>query len=69
MSLPTKNGHFGKKNQKHTFYDHDRIYTLLCKHRVIEYWLQREQLSLEATRLFGWEVLAKACEEESPGRL
>jgi hypothetical protein len=59
-----------QKNQKHTFYDHNRIYTLLCKHRVIEYWLQHdEQLSVEATRLIDWEVLAKACGEESPGCL
>jgi hypothetical protein len=60
---------FWRKDQKHTFYDHDGIYKLLCEHRVIEYWLRRERLSLEATRLIDWEVLSKACDEESPGHL
>jgi hypothetical protein len=58
-------------SEKNTFYDNDGIYAALCEHRVTDYWLRRERLSIEATRLIDWEVLAKAkaCEEESPGRL
>jgi hypothetical protein len=53
-SPPTKDGPFWRKNQKYTFYDHEGIYTLLCEHRVIDYWLLRERLSLKATRLIDW---------------
>jgi hypothetical protein len=56
-------------NQKQTFYNHDGIYTLLCERRVVDYWLRRGRLAPEATDRIDWEVLAKACDEESPGRL
>ena len=36
---------------------------------MLHYWLRRERLSPATTDLIDWEVLAKACDEESPGRL
>jgi len=64
-----KVGPSGMVIKKQTFYDHSRIYTAICKHRVLAYWLKRKCLSLEAVNQIDWDVLAKACDEESPGRL
>ena len=57
-----------KGSLKKTFYDHDGIYTMLGEQRVRDYWLRRGRLSSEAMDLVDWEVLAKACDAESPGR-
>jgi len=54
-------------DQKHTSFDQEWIYTFLVEHRVVDYWRQRERLTEAGAECVEWEVLAKACDEESPG--
>jgi hypothetical protein len=58
-----------KGDRKHTCFDQQEIYTLLCKQRVIDHWIRRKRLSAEVVHKIDWDVLAKACVEESPGRV
>jgi hypothetical protein len=54
-------------DQKHISFNLTAIYKDLMENRVAAYWVQRGRLTELGVDKIAWEVLAKACLEESPG--
>ncbi len=54
-------------DHKYTSFDMNWIYTRACEGRVKAYWLRKGRLTDASSRLVAKDVLAAACQAESPG--
>jgi hypothetical protein len=54
-------------DQKYTSFDINLVYTRACEEKVSAYWLHQGRLTANLAALIDWQVLASACQAESPG--